>query len=182
MPDLTRTFISGQPGDRWQNDTGKVAYQFVCQLSNSCGSCIQYHLLVGPYWPIPLHRNCACNQAPVFPGSESRPFANFQEIFDSLSPSQQTSAVGKSAYKLIQDGVVDFKDVVSPTHVLTLQEVVAENKLTVKAMTDAGVRPDIAKAAFEAANTPAAVLNEQRRQALIEKIRGAGVSDQQIRD
>jgi hypothetical protein len=97
------------------------------------------------------------------PGSESRPFANFQEIFDNLSPSQQTSAVGKSAYKLIQDGVVDFKDVVSPTHVLTLQEVVAENKLTVKAMTDAGVRPDIAKAAFEAANTPAAVLNEQRQ-------------------
>jgi hypothetical protein len=115
------------------------------------------------------------------PGSEARPFADFQEIFDNLSPSQQTSAVGKSAYKLIQDGVVDFKDVVSPTHVLTLQEVVAEKKLTVKAMTEAGVRPDIAKA----------VRGRQHARRGAERAASAGphredpragVSDAQIRD
>jgi hypothetical protein len=138
-------------------------------------------MLIGDWWPIPIHRNCNCQQVPIMPGAEARPFANFQEIWDDLSPSQQLSAVGKSSYQLIQEGVVDFKAVVSPTHVLTLQEVVAENHLTVNEMVKAGVRPDIAQKAFDAANTPAAVLNQQRQQALIKQIQGAGVSPQQIR-
>ncbi len=182
MPDLTRQFITGQPGEAWSNDGDRAKYQYICQLSHSCGVCISYHLMIGDWWPIPLHRSCACNQVVILPGSTARPFADFQQIWDDLTPQQQLSAVGKSAYTLIEEGVVDFTDVVSPTHVLTLQEVVAEQGLTVDEMVGAGVRRDIAERAYAAANTPAAILDQQRRQQLIDQIRDAGLSDAQIRD
>lgn len=181
MPDLTRQIISGDPGSTWTNDGTRAKYQFICQLANSCGVCISYHLMIGDWWPIPLHRSCNCNQVFILPGDTGRPFANFQEIWDNLTPQQQISAVGKSAYTLIQEGVVAFTDVVAPTHVLTLQEVVAEQGLSVDDMVASGVRRDIAQRAFDAANTPAAVLDQQRRQQLIDQIRDAGLSDAQIR-
>lgn len=176
------SFILGNPGDSWVNDSGKVVYQFVASLINTCGACLQYHLAIGPWWPIPLHRGCNCNQVALMPGDSSQPFADFRQILEDLSPAEQEAAVGKSAWKLIEEGVVKFEDVVSPTHVLTLQEVVAEQGLTVEQMTEAGVKPWIAENAFDAANTPLSILNEQRRQALLESIRGAGMSDEQIRE
>lgn len=179
MPRIT---FNGDPGTTWTNDTGKIRYQMQVQFSNSCGVCIQYAGAIGSYWPIPFHRGCRCQNVPIYPGGTSQPFVDFMAEIKALPPQQQSVAVGASNWRLIESGKVDWKEVVTPTRVRDLREVVARNKLSVKDMVKAGVKPRWAEAAHASVNTPEHQVVRQVRQELVDRLKGAGGSSEQIKE
>ena len=80
---MARDIISGDPGTVWDNDTGKVQYQFIAALNNTCGVCLQYHLKISAAWPIPIHYNCRCIQRLIKPGQTApQPFCDYRELLD----------------------------------------------------------------------------------------------------
>lgn len=171
----------GEAGDSYTNNTGKVVYQVQCQWHNTCGACAQYHDTVVDWWS-PLHHGCACVLIPIFPNGTSKPYEDWQKIIQDLPESQQKEIAGASNWKLIQEGVVDFGDVVTSTRVRSLQEVVSREKLTVDQMTEAGIRASVAEKAWATVNTPEHILADQTRAALFAKIKALGVTPQTLAD
>jgi hypothetical protein len=183
--------IFNDPGKTWVNDTGKVRYQFVASLQNTCGACLQMHLAIGSYWPIPIHRRCRCRQIPIGPGATApHAFVDFRAVLDEMPHDQQVRAIGASNYKLLQKGVVKWDEIVTKYRVRTLREVVALNKVSEATALAAGVKPGIAKVAYAAvaagpsgaAGSIEATLIRAHREELIAKIQGAGVSQEALVD
>ncbi len=145
---------SGPPGTSFTNGTGQVMYQFRASLINTCGICLSYHGQIARWFPIPLHPNCNCRQEPVPPGATAQPFEDFQKFIGNLTERQQKDAVGASNWKLIENKVVKWEDVVSPTRVRTFHEVARDAKLSVADMVKNGVRPDVAQEAYDRVHAP----------------------------
>lgn len=164
----------GVPGETFHNSTEKILYQLVCSLVNTCGACMQYHLAIAKWWS-PFHRGCNCRSVPIYPDKTSAPYEDFREIIDGLPEDQQKKVVGMSNLKLIEAGVVDWEDVVTPTRVKLFREVVSTKQLTVLDMTDAGVKKYIAEDAWESVNTPAHVIADRQRSQLIKQIEDLGI-------
>ncbi len=176
-----RIIYDGPPGTVWTNTTPKLQYQFQASLHNTCGACLQYHGKIGGRWPIPLHFGCNCNNVEIPAGQTAPdPFVDFRELLDKMPPEERAKAVGKSNYRLIKEGVVEWKDVVTPSRVRDLREVVSIKKLSVKTMVDAGVKPVIAQEAHRSVNTAAHQLADQTRKELVQKLTGAGVSHEKL--
>lgn len=165
----------GSAGDVYTNNTEKVVYQVQCQWHNTCGACAQYHDTVVTWWS-PLHHGCACVLIPIFPGGDSRPYEDWRKIIQDLPETQQKEIAGASAWRLIQEGVVDFGDVVTSTRVRSLQEVVSREGLTVDQMTKAGVKPAVAEKAWASVNTPEHILADKTRADLVAKIKALGIT------
>jgi hypothetical protein len=83
---------------------------------------------------------------------------------------------------LLESGVVKWDDIVTETRVRSLKEVVAARKLSVASMTKAGVSPRYARDAFAAVHTPEQELIRQHRKELVEQIKEAGLSREQIKE
>lgn len=177
---MARVIFNGQPGEVWQNDTGKVQYQLLVSWHNSCGQCIQFDHAIGPYWGIPLHRGCRCRQTAIPPGAQAQPYVDFMAKIDALPENRQSLVIGASNLKLVKAGVVQWGDVVTSTRIRDLREVVAREKLSVETVTRAGVRKDLAEKAHASVSTPAHQLAEQTRKELIAKLLNAGLTREQI--
>ena len=177
-----RIVWQGKPGEVYVNDTDRFKYQMVCDLVNTCGTCLQYHLAISNWWPIPFHRNCRCHQVPIKPGQSASPYRDFREVLDGLSDAQKAEAIGASNYKLLKDGVVTWDDIVTPTRVRTLKEVVAAKKLTVDEMVASGVDKRLAQAAYAEVHTPEQEIIRQHRQELVQRLETAGFDRKQIAD
>ena len=162
--------LNGDPGTTWTNTTGRIKFQFVAMLANTCGVCLSYHMAVGGPWPIPLHRGCRCYQVPLAPGAESQPFVDFQQILAEMPHNQQVAAVGANNYKLIESGTVKFTDVVTPTRVRTNREVIAREGLGVKALRDAGLSKGYIERVLATINAPAAQIAREHSRKLVEAI------------
>ncbi len=175
-----RTIWNGEPGTVWTNDTARVAYQLLCDWANTCGMCAQYDHAIGPWWGIPLHDGCNCEQHAIKPGNRAKPFVDYRQIIDDLPYDQQVKVVGASNYRLLKEGLITWADVVTPSRVRDLREVVATKKLTVKQMVAAGVKPRYAEEAYRTVHTPEHELVEARRRELLEKIKGAGVNQETL--
>jgi len=174
-----RVIWNGEPGTTWVNDTGKVRWQLICRLSNTCGACLQYHLAIGPSWPIQLHFGCNCQQVQIQPGAEApHKFVDFRELLDGMRHDQQVAAIGAANYKLLKAGVVKWTDIVTKYRVRTLREVMALNKVSLETAIKARVKPAIAKEAYEAVHAPEAEMVRQHRQELLDKLKGARVSSE----
>jgi hypothetical protein len=181
MDDL-RIIWHGEPGERWRNDTGFVAWQFVARLVNTCGLCLSYHLAISPTpWAIPYHPNCACMQTEVYPGELADPFVDFGELLGSLPRHEQTEAVGQSVWLLLTAGLARWEDVVARDGVRTLAEIVKRLRLSVAAMVKAGIGRGIAERAVAMARATAEALAAQRRQELAEHARRAAVPADALR-
>lgn len=167
---------AGQPGTTWKNDTAKVAWQYVCNLLNSCGQCVQYHMQVGKYWPIPLHRNCRCSQVPVGPGATSLPFADFREIIRDATPDQRARFVGSGNLLLIESGSVAWGDVVSAGRIRTLAEVVERKRLTVADLRGAGMTAGRARDAYASAHPASVEAARRSAQSLAASLSRSGQS------
>ena len=173
---------SGPPGTVHTNDTAVVQYQFFCSLHNTCGECLQYHQAIkrGP-WAIPLHYGCNCRQSAIPPGQQaSEPFVDFRQILDQMPHDQQVAAIGASNYKLLDKGVVQWKDIVTPSRVRSLREVVAIKQLTVAEMTAVGVNPRIAAEAHASVHTPAHQIVAAQRAQLTQQLTQAGLNQNQL--
>ena len=177
----TRTTYTGEPGEVWTNDTGKVQYQFIANWINTCGLCAQYDHQIAASWPIPMHRGCKCRQILVRPGQQAQPFTDFRATIAGLDPLQQSRVVGRSNLDLINKGVVTWEDVVTRSRVRDLREVVAKHGLTVKQLTAAGVQPRIAEEAYRTVHTPAHELAEARRKELLDQLLAKGLEKEDIR-
>ncbi len=178
---MAKVIFNGEPGETFTNDTGKVQYQLIVQFQNSCGLCIQFAHAVGPHWPVPFHRACRCVNKAIWPGETSQPFVDFREEIRQLEPKQQAVAVGAANWRLVESGTVKWDDVVTKTRVRSLREVVSRQQLSVADMLKAGVKRHTAESAHTAVNTPHHAIVEQHRRSLIEQLRQAGLSDQQIK-
>jgi hypothetical protein len=176
-----RVIFNGEPGTRWVNDTSKVQFQFVASLRNTCGACLQYHLAIGPYWPIPIHPNCRCRQVPVAVGTDApHPFVDFQKVLARMPHDQQVKAIGAANYKLLQAGVVSWREIVTQFRVRTLREVIALNKVSVASALKAGVKKSVIESAHAAVHTPEAELVRRHQAELLDQLRARGVSQQQL--
>ena len=174
---------SGEPGTKWVNDTGKVRYQIVCLMAHTCGGCLQYHMAIGGYWPIPLHRGCKCQQFPIGPGGTApHAFVDFREVLAELPHAKQVDAIGASNYKLLKAKVVTWDEIVTRYRVRPLREVIALNKVSEATALAAGVKPGIAKVAYGAVNTTEAELIRAHRAELEAKLQEAGVSHEALVD
>jgi hypothetical protein len=181
VPD--RIIFNGEAGTTWVNDTHKIQFQFIASLRNTCGACLQYHLAIGPYWPIPIHPNCRCRQVPIQIGAPApEPFVNFRKLLADMPHDQQVKAVGASNYRLLQAGVVKWDEIVTVYRVRTLREVLALNKVSLETAKKAGAKLQyrMVKEAFEAVHAPEAELVRQHRAELIEKIKARGVNQAQL--
>jgi hypothetical protein len=176
-----RVTFNGEAGTRWKNDTGQAQYQFVCDLVRTCGACLQYHMAIGPWWPIPIHRNCRCKQYRIEPNAAApHEFVDFREVLDGMTQAQKRIAIGASNYKLLTEGVVKWDEIVTRYRVRTLQEVVAVNKVTIGTLEKAGVRKNIAKRAYAAVHTPEQDLIRRHQAELVKKLEKAGVSQDEL--
>jgi len=176
-----RIIFNGEPGTVWQNDTGVVRYQFIASLRGTCGACLQYHMAIGPAWPIRIHPHCRCEQRAIAPGREApNAFVDFRKVLDEMSNADKVAAVGKNVYKLLDRGVIEWKDAVSKYSVRSLKQVVALTKIDVATMEAAGVKSYIAEAAYKSVQTPEQVLIRKHRQELIEKLTQAGVHQEEL--
>jgi hypothetical protein len=173
--------FSGAPGDRWRNDTGRILYQYHCSFDRSCARCIQYAGRVGAYWPIPLHYGCNCTQSAVPPGRTARPFIDYRAEMAKLTESQQQHAMGVSNWRLVESGTVKWTDVVTRTEIRPLEAVVANNRLTLDDLTKAGVKRGIAERALLGKIGPEVVAQNAQVKAAVEKLRGLGLSEEQIK-
>src|SRR5262249_3398957 len=99
---MARIVFRGEPGDVFTNETGKLLFQFRVSGSNTCGLCWSYNLAVGPMWPIPLHRNCACVSVPVPPGESAAPYSDMMEDIRDLDPHQQTAVMGRANWQMVE--------------------------------------------------------------------------------
>lgn len=181
MPQPWPGAISGEPGERWTNDTGKMRYQLRVSFANSCGQCIQYAGQISTYWNVPFHRNCNCTNVPVPPGGTSQPFVDYwKEVMD-LDPAQQARVVGRAALTLIEKKVISWDDVVRRSRIRTLAEVAAEKRLTVPQMVKAGVPEGVARKAVAVGNAPAPTAPPAATLAdAYQRLRSAGLSDREI--
>jgi len=171
---------NGDAGDVWTNDTGQPLYQLIVSWQNTCGTCAQYDHAVGPAWPLPFHRNCRCKQIVILPGVKARPWVDFRAQAGRLSPSQKRALIGASNWKILDRGLVSWEDIVTPYRVRDFREVVALKKLSLKSLTDAGVKPGIAQRALAAVNTPAHQLVQSVRTQLLANLTGVGLAPSQI--
>lgn len=176
-----RIVYNGEPGDEWVNDTGQPQYQFIVNWTFSCGICAQYDHAIGPSWPIPVHRNCRCVQHLILPGATAAPFVDFQAHIQKLNRAQQSAVIGRSNLQLVEAGTVQWSDVVTRSRVRPLYEVVAERKLSVDAMTKAGVNSKTAADAHAWVNTPAHAAAEAHREKLTKAILDKGVEREALK-
>lgn len=179
---MPRLIISGDPGDVHTNDTGKIQFQFHASWHNSCGLCVERDGQVGSYWPLPMHRNCACKQTPVMPGQQAQPFVDYRAKILTVSRSQQANIMGRSNLSMVESGLVSWDDVVTPTRIRSLREVASRKKLTVNQMVGAGVTRGRAEQAFNAVHTATHDATETRRQELVKKLLSKGYTRQQVLD
>jgi hypothetical protein len=176
-----RIIYDGEAGTRFTNDTGKVLYQFIAALQNTCGVCLQYHLKISAAWPIPIHYNCRCIQRLVKPGQQAQhDFCNYRELLDGFDEAQKTAAIGASNYRLLKSGLAKWDDIVTPNRVRDFREVVARNNLTVKQMTDHGVKKYQAEKAYSAVHTAEHEHVARQRAELLQKLTGAGLSQETL--
>lgn len=181
MPGSARfRVISGDPGTAWTNDTSRIMQQLHVKFDNSCAICISQANMIAPYWPLPFHFGCNCRNVPIVPGATAAPFVDFMDEIRKLEPNQQAAAMGASNWKLVEAGVVKFEDVVTRARIRDFHEVASIHKLSVKTMTDAGVRSQWAKEAHERVNTAKHLDTEATRRALVVGLRNAGLTDKQI--
>lgn len=173
--------FNGRPGTAWHNDTNKVLYQLHVDFVNSCGACIQWANAIGPHFPVPFHFHCRCRNIPIYPNSTARPFIDFQQRIRELDPAQQRRVIGAANWKLVEKGVVEWKDVVEKTRVLSLADVIDAKNLSIKQMTDAGVEESIARRSYALAHTPEADKTKRERQAAIEFLKSKGMGIREIR-
>jgi GNAT superfamily N-acetyltransferase len=183
MPDAPRTFV-GEPGTTWTNDTERVKYQFVAALVHTCGVCLQYHMMIGPWWPLPLHHGCGkyCRQYPIAPGSQApHAFVDFREVLDNMSYQSQMTAIGASNYALLKAKVLKWDEIVTKWRVRTLRETISLYKIPLKTAIKAGV-PKRAYVAWADAFSDEAEAVRAHRAKLISDIKGAGVSQEALVD
>jgi hypothetical protein len=171
----------GTPGETFENPTDQILYQLICSWSNTCGQCAQYHLAIAKWWG-KFHHGCACISIPIYPGKKSKPYEDWHDIVENLSPDQQSKLVGTSNFKLIEQGVVKWEDVVTPTRIRLLREVVSRSKLTIDDLTKAGVDKGIAERAHLSVNTPQHILEQLHRQQLVKQIETLGIQPKTIKD
>ena len=86
-----RIIYSGDAGTRFTNETGRVLYQFIAALNNTCGVCLQYHLKISAAaWPIPIHYNCRCIQRMIKPGQQAQhEFTDYRKLLDGDARARQ---------------------------------------------------------------------------------------------
>ena len=178
-----RTIFNGEAGTTWVNDTTTVPLPVYLPALNTCGACLQYHMAIGGWWPIPLHFHCRCTQQPIAIGAPApHKFVDFRELLGEMSHDQQVAAIGAGNYKLLRAGVVKWDEIVTKYRVRTLRETLAINKVSLKTALAAGVKPHVAEAAYAAVHTPEAELIRQHREMLINQLKQAGVSQELLVD
>jgi len=168
--------IDGPAGTVYVNTTDKILWQYQCQFRNSCGRCIQFAGLIGPWWPLPLHRRCNCRNVPVPPGESAAPFVDFRKEVEELDPAQQAVVMGRSNYALVRSGKVDWKDVVHPRRVLNFREVVDGKNLSVAEMVRVGVSPVQARNAVAVVRSPEILAADRRRIELVRILEAQGMT------
>jgi len=175
------TIITGNPGEAWRNDGGKVQYQLVVAFINSCGFCIQYHHAIANYWPIPFHPRCNCRAVPVAPGQSAQPFADFEHEIDQLPHERQVEVIGDGAWKLIQDGQIKWEDAVTKTRIKSLYEIARDKNLSISDMKKAGISEATASRAYLQTRTPAQMAMLSAQNAAYQKLIDMGYTPDQIR-
>ena len=176
-----RIIYSGDAGTRFTNETGRVLYQFIAALNNTCGVCLQYHLKISAAWPIPMHYGCRCIQRMIKPGQQAQhDFVDYRKLLDAMPEHDKAAAIGASNYRLLKSGLAKWEDIVTPNRVRDFREVVAKKKLTVKQMVDHGVKKFQAEKAYSAVHTEEHEHIERQRKELLQKLTGAGLSQENL--
>jgi hypothetical protein len=132
-------------------------------------------------WPIPQHSWCACWESEVYPGDEAWPFVDFSDHLKSLTNDQKEGALGRSLWRLVVLGVVDWEDVVMADRIRSLAEVVKRNRLTVEDLVDAGIPRATAQRAVNASVAPAAEIIKRHRDELHRRVGVAAAHDAGLR-
>ena len=176
-----RIIYDGDAGTRFTNETGRVLYQFIAALQNTCGVCLQYHLKISAAWPIPIHWGCRCIPRQIKPGQQAQhEFCDYRKLLDDMPESEKATAIGASNYRLLKSGLAKWEDIVTRNRVRDFREVVARNRLTVKQMTDHGVKRYQAEQAYSAVHTAEHQHIERQRRELLQKLTGAGLSQENL--
>lgn len=148
--------ITGAPGSTWTNTTNQIWYQLIVKWIRSCGRCIQYDHQISPWWNVPFHPGCRCENRPIYPGQTASPYIDFREEIDKLPPTERNRVVGASNLRLIETGIAKWEDVVTRTRVRAAHEVVDLLQVSRDAMIQAGI-PSFRADAILANTTPTGV-------------------------
>jgi hypothetical protein len=108
------------------------------------------------------------------------PYVDFREVIAGLDRPQQSVVVGRANLTLIERGVVQWSDVVTPSRVRDFREVVALKKLSIRSMVESGVNRSQAEKAYATVHTPHHEVAAQHRKALVDNLIAKGVPKDQI--
>jgi hypothetical protein len=177
-----RVIWNSEPGTIWVNCTDTACYQFICSLRDTCGGCLQYHMAVSnSSWAIPFHRGCQCRQVAVHVGRPvPNAFVDVQKLFRELPVDQKIGALGDGVWQLVDRGVIEFREAVTKFDVKSLAGIVAWKRLTVEMMIGAGIDRALAEKVYAEVHTPEQDAIRARRDESLQRLRAAGLSDEQI--
>lgn len=74
-------------------------------------------------------------------GEAPHEFVDYCALLDSFDWKQKVAAIGAGNYRLLEKGLVKWTDIVTPTRVRGFREVVSNENLKAKQLTDAGIKP-----------------------------------------
>ncbi|MGZ6045671.1 MAG: hypothetical protein ACXWNW_14175 [Isosphaeraceae bacterium] len=112
----------------------------------------------------------------------AQPFVDFRAKILTVPPSQQAVIVGKSNLAMVESGLVKWDDVVTPSRIRSLREVVSRKRLTVDQMVGSGVTRGRAEEAWNAVHTGTHTASEANRAKQVKALLGKGYTRQQIVD
>jgi hypothetical protein len=112
----------------------------------------------------------------------AQPFVDYRAKILTVPHSQQAAIMGKSNLAMVESGLVEWSDVVTPSRIRSLREVVSRKRLTVDQMVGSGVTKGRAEEAWNAVHTATHTASEVRRAAQVKALLGKGYTRQQIVD
>lgn len=176
-----RTIISGEPGEHWLNDTDRPWYQLDVAGFNTCAFCWQYNGRISRYWPLPFHGNCRCRQRRIAMGQRAPlPFTDNERAMLAMEGHEQAALMGKALFRLWQEGVVEFGDIVTPGRIRTLEEVIALKRLSIKRLVAAGVSRAVAERAYFATHAPEHEAAAAHRKRLLGQLANAHAAHEMV--
>jgi hypothetical protein len=156
-------------------------YQFIAELKDTCGVCLQYHTMISYRWPIPYHHGCQCIQRRINPGQVALlPFCDFRSLLSAMNDDGKHAAIGRPNFALLSSGLATWEDIVTPSRVREFHEVMDCKQLTVEQMVMHGVDRLDADEAWALVHTPGSERLDRERSELLRKIATAGISAETV--
>lgn len=144
-----RYAFRGSPGTTWTNTTNQVRYQLCSTVHEDGGFCFRASGRIGPFWPVPVVKECRCTQRAIPPGATSLPFTDVDEELAKTTPDQRDQIFGRNNRLVLDAGLASWTDLIGRFSCIEFDYIVYSKNLSLESILAAGVPEADARASWE---------------------------------